>query len=331
MNSASRGRRSRRGTADSCLLRSSPTISDVRTITAPGRERRDRGLGGRLGGAVRVRPASAARRPRRTRRRPACTASDERCTSRAPASPPPRRRDAAPVAVTAQSPYTYAVLTTAAAAPGRPPRAPRRRPGRRAAPTSRRPSCRARGRTCRPPAPPPRPPAGRSRRRGNRWPRRRAASRSDGLDRRRHARGAGRRPPASGLRVDAGLQRCCAVIGVGAPVSGSKPPRVFGNAMTSRIESAPASSMQIRSQPKRDAAVRRRAVLERLEQEAELVLRLLRGDAEQVEDPALHVGRGGYGSSRRRSRCRCRRCRTRRRAPRPAPPRSGPSTRRSAR
>ncbi len=43
--------------------------------------------------------------------------------------------------------------------------------------------------------------------------------------------------------------RCWAVMGVGAPVSGSKPPRVFGKAITSRIESAPASSMQTRSQP----------------------------------------------------------------------------------
>ena len=44
--------------------------------------------------------------------------------------------------------------------------------------------------------------------------------------------------------------RCSAVIGVGAPVSGSCPPPVLGNAMTSRSESASASSMQMRSQPK---------------------------------------------------------------------------------
>src|SRR5204862_387542 len=43
--------------------------------------------------------------------------------------------------------------------------------------------------------------------------------------------------------------RCCAVIGAGAAVSGSKPPPVFGNAMTSRIESTPAISAVIRSQP----------------------------------------------------------------------------------
>ena len=40
------------------------------------------------------------------------------------------------------------------------------------------------------------------------------------------------------------------MIGAGAAVSGSKPPPDFGNAMTSRIESVPASSATIRSQPK---------------------------------------------------------------------------------
>ena len=44
--------------------------------------------------------------------------------------------------------------------------------------------------------------------------------------------------------------RCAAVIGVGAPVSGSDPEAVFGKAITSRIVSAPASSMITRSQPK---------------------------------------------------------------------------------
>ena len=37
--------------------------------------------------------------------------------------------------------------------------------------------------------------------------------------------------------------------------------------------------------------MRRRAVLERLQQEAELVLGLLLGDAEHVEDALLHVAR----------------------------------------
>ena len=43
--------------------------------------------------------------------------------------------------------------------------------------------------------------------------------------------------------------RWASVIGVGAPVSRSKPPPVFGNAMTSRIESTPDSSAHVRSQP----------------------------------------------------------------------------------
>src|SRR5262247_687120 len=43
--------------------------------------------------------------------------------------------------------------------------------------------------------------------------------------------------------------RWAAVIGVGAPVNGSLPDAVFGNAITSRIDSAPASSAHIRSNP----------------------------------------------------------------------------------
>ena len=43
--------------------------------------------------------------------------------------------------------------------------------------------------------------------------------------------------------------RCASVMGVGAPVSGSKPAPVFGKAMTSRIESTPASSAESRSHP----------------------------------------------------------------------------------
>ena len=43
--------------------------------------------------------------------------------------------------------------------------------------------------------------------------------------------------------------RCCAVIGVGAPVSGSWPEAALGKAMTSRMLSRPVSSMSRRSQP----------------------------------------------------------------------------------
>ncbi len=44
--------------------------------------------------------------------------------------------------------------------------------------------------------------------------------------------------------------RCCDVIGVGAPVSGSCPEAAFGNAITSLMLSRPVSSMSSRSQPK---------------------------------------------------------------------------------
>src|SRR5437763_13456925 len=43
--------------------------------------------------------------------------------------------------------------------------------------------------------------------------------------------------------------RWAAVIGVGAPVSGSSPDAAFGNAITSRIVSRPASSISVLSQP----------------------------------------------------------------------------------
>ncbi len=54
---------------------------------------------------------------------------------------------------------------------------------------------------------------------------------------------------ALGLASTPASLRCSTVIGVGAPVSGSNPEAVFGKAMTSRMESVPARSMQIRSQP----------------------------------------------------------------------------------
>ena len=61
----------------------------------------------------------------------------------------------------------------------------------------------------------------------------------------------------------------------GASVSGQEPELVLGNAMTSRIEWPPASDHDEPVEPERDAAVRRRAVRERLEQEPELLARLL--------------------------------------------------------
>lgn len=54
---------------------------------------------------------------------------------------------------------------------------------------------------------------------------------------------------AAGFASTPASLRWAAVIGAGAWVSGSNPPPVFGKAMTSRIESTPASSAVIRSQP----------------------------------------------------------------------------------
>ena len=100
--------------------------------------------------------------------------------------------------------------------------------------------------------------------------------------------------PSSGTAFGGGAStpaslRCAGVIGAGAAVSGSKPPPDFGNAMTSRIESVPASSAHDPVPAERDAAVRRRAVLEGVEEEAELLLRLVLVDAHDREDPLLDV------------------------------------------
>src|SRR3954464_8464309 len=96
--------------------------------------------------------------------------------------------------------------------------------------------------------------------------------------------------------------RCSSVIGVGAPVNGSPPLEAFGKAITSRIDSVPARVAVSRSTPnamppfgggagasKAEPAVRRGAIPERLEQEAELALRLLTGQPDDVEHPLLHL------------------------------------------
>ena len=79
---------------------------------------------------------------------------------------------------------------------------------------------------------------------------------------------------------------CGSSTGAGAPVSGSAPEAVFGKAITSRIESAPAEALDDPVEPVGDAAVRRRAVAQRLEQEAEARLGLLGVDPERREDRA---------------------------------------------
>ena len=62
--------------------------------------------------------------------------------------------------------------------------------------------------------------------------------------------------------------------------------------MTSRMFSSPSSSATEPVDAEGEAGVWRCAVAERVEQEAELALRLALGDAEQVEDATLDGGRG---------------------------------------
>ena len=100
-------------------------------------------------------------------------------------------------------------------------------------------------------------------------------------------------------------RRWAGVMGVGAPVSGSRPEAALGKAITSRMLAAAGEQHDHPVPAEGDAAVRRRAVLERVEQEAELGPGLLGGQADHVEDRLLHRRTGGYGSSRRRSRSRC--------------------------
>ena len=92
---------------------------------------------------------------------------------------------------------------------------------------------------------------------------------------------------------------------------------VFGNAMTSRIDALAGEHRDDTVEPERDAAVRRRAVLERLEEEAEAQLRLLVADAEPLEDARLQ--RGVVDSDAAAADLRSRSARGRRpwRAPRP--------------
>ena len=82
---------------------------------------------------------------------------------------------------------------------------------------------------------------------------------------------------------------CACSTGAGAPVSGSPPLVVFGNAITSRIVLAPGEQRHDPVEPERDPAVRRRAVAQRVEQEAEPRLRLLLIEADQLEHLLLDL------------------------------------------
>ena len=111
---------------------------------------------------------------------------------------------------------------------------------------------------------------------------------------------------------------CASSTGAGAPVSGSAPEAVFGNAITSRIESAPEQPLDDAVEPVGDPSVRRRAVAQRLEQEAEPLLGLVRRRSRSPRRPAPGAAGRRCGSSRRPSPARSRRCRRRRPAPRRA-------------
>ena len=92
--------------------------------------------------------------------------------------------------------------------------------------------------------------------------------------------------------------------GAGAWVSRSAPFWVLGKAMTSRMLVVPTRCMTMRSMPKAMPAVGRGAVGEGVEEEAELGPGFFLVDAEDFEGLLLDVGCGGYGSTRRRARCR---------------------------
>ena len=68
-------------------------------------------------------------------------------------------------------------------------------------------------------------------------------------------------------------------------------PAVFlGNAMTSRIVALAGQEHDQAVEPRRDAAVRRGAVAEHLQEEAEALLRLLVGHADDAEHALLQLG-----------------------------------------
>ena len=85
-------------------------------------------------------------------------------------------------------------------------------------------------------------------------------------------------------------RRWAGVMGVGAPVRGSRPEAALGKAITSRMVGAPASSMHTRSQPNAMPPCGGGPVLERVEQEPELRARLGGRQPDHVEHGLLHRG-----------------------------------------
>ena len=82
---------------------------------------------------------------------------------------------------------------------------------------------------------------------------------------------------------------CAAGTGAGAPVSGSTPLDTFGEGDDLPDVGLAREQRDEPVEAEREAAVRRRAHLERLQQEAELLLRLLLAQAERAEDALLDV------------------------------------------
>ena len=72
-------------------------------------------------------------------------------------------------------------------------------------------------------------------------------------------------------------------------MSGSAPLAAFGNAITSRIVSRPATSGDDPVDAHRDPTVRRRAVAQSVEEEAEPRLGVLGADPQQIEHALLDL------------------------------------------
>ena len=114
------------------------------------------------------------------------------------------------------------------------------------------------------------------------------------------------------LDVDSGLLALLSGDwGAEHPSAGRRRRRTSGRRSRRGSSRVPDSSAQIRSQPNAIPPCGGGAVVECVQQEAELLLRLLPSRGPSRRTPAPGCRADGYGSSRRRSRCRCRRCRTR--------------------
>ncbi len=94
---------------------------------------------------------------------------------------------------------------------------------------------------------------------------------------------------------------CCSLTSEGASVIWSAAVCVLGNAITSRMLSAPRHQHGETIQAERDTPVRGRTELQRIEQEAEFFTGGRGADAEQLEQPPTAVPGGEYAPNHRRS------------------------------